>query len=73
MTTSISISEEAKRKLEAMKRDDETFDELLDRLAVTQTPEEVVAMAGFADEGIEEHMENTHDELSESLETNSRL
>jgi len=66
MRTSIRVSEETKRKLEAVKQDDETFDELLDRL-VTRTPEDVAAMAGFADEGIEDHMEETHEELSESL------
>ncbi|MFC6974785.1 antitoxin VapB family protein [Halomicroarcula sp. GCM10025709] len=72
MSTSIRISEETKQKLEAVKRDDETFDELLDRLAVTRTPDDVEAMAGFADEGIGEHMTQTHEELSESLEENSR-
>lgn len=72
MSTSIRISEETKQKLEAVKRDDETFDELLDRLAVTRTPDDVEAMAGFAGEGIEEHMTQTHEELSESLEENSR-
>ncbi|TQQ79967.1 hypothetical protein EGH24_10855 [Halonotius terrestris] len=72
MSTSIRITEETKRKLEAVKRDDETFDELLDRLAVTRTPDDVVAMAGFADEGIEEHMDETHTDLSESLDANSR-
>jgi len=72
MSTSIRISEETKRKLEAVKRDDESFDELLDRLAVTRTPEDVEAMAGFGDEGLEEHMDKTHEELSDSLEENSR-
>jgi predicted CopG family antitoxin len=72
MSTSIRISEERKKKLEAVKRDDETFDKLLDRLAVTRTPDDVEAMAGFAKEGIEEHMRKTHDELSESLKENSR-
>jgi predicted CopG family antitoxin len=71
MSTSIRISEETKQKLEAVKRDDETFDELLDRLAVTRTPDDVEAMAGFAEEGIEKQMKKTHDELSESLEENS--
>jgi hypothetical protein len=66
------ISEETKQKLEVVKRDDETFDELLDRLAVTRTPDDVETMAGFADEGVEKHMKRTHDELSESLEENSR-
>lgn len=72
MTPSIRISEETKQKLEAVKRDGETFDELLDRLAVTRTPEDVEAMAGFTEECFEEHMKKTHDELSESLEENSR-
>lgn len=72
MSTSIRISEETKRKLETVKRDDESFDELLDRLAVTRTPEDVEAMAGFGDEGLEEYMEDTHEELSDSLDENSR-
>jgi predicted CopG family antitoxin len=72
MSTSIRISEETKQKLEAVKRDDETFDELLDRLAVTRTPDDVEAMAGFGEGGIEKHMKKTHDELSKSLEENSR-
>lgn len=72
MSTSIRISEETKQKLEAVKRDDETFDELLDRLAVTRTPDDVEAMPGFGEEGIEKHMKKTHDELSKSLEENSR-
>ena len=55
-----------------MKRDDETFDDLLDSLAVTRTPEAVEAIAGFGEAGIEEHMQETHDELSDSLEANSR-
>ena len=54
-----------------MKRDDETLDDLADRLAVTRTPEDVEAMAGFGNEGIEKHMKETHDELSDPLETNS--
>lgn len=72
MSTSIRISEKTKQKLEAVKRDDETFDELFDRLAVTRTPDDVAAMAGFGDEGIEDHMEETHSDLSESLDANSR-
>lgn len=66
MSSSIRISDETKRKLEARKRDDETFDELLDRLA--RTEKDVEEMAGFADEGIEDHMENKRDELNKSLE-----
>lgn len=67
MSTSIRISEETKRKLESVKREEETFDELLDRLAVNRTEEDVREMAGFADEGIEEHMVEKRDDLDESL------
>ena len=72
MSTSIRISEETKQKLEAVKRDDETFDELLDRLVVSRTADDVAAMAGFADEGIDDQIEETHKDLSESLDANSR-
>jgi len=68
MSTSIRISDETKAKLEAVKREGETFDELLDRLAVTRTKEDVREMAGFAEEGIEEHMKEKRSELNESLE-----
>jgi predicted CopG family antitoxin len=68
MSTSIRISEETKRKLEAVKRSDETFDELLARLAVDRTAEDVERLAGFAGEGIEEHMREARAELNESLD-----
>ena len=38
MSTTIRVSDETKTKLEAMKRDDETFDELLARLASHEQP-----------------------------------
>jgi predicted CopG family antitoxin len=68
MSTSIRISEETKQKLEAVKRDDESFDELLARLAIDRTTEDVEEMAGFADEGIERHMQQARDALNDSLE-----
>lgn len=68
MSTSIRISDETKRKLEAVKRDDETFDELLDRLVVDRTEEDVREMAGFGGEGIDEGMAEAREELTESLE-----
>jgi predicted CopG family antitoxin len=71
MSTSIRISEETKRKLEAVKRDDETFDELLDRLAVSRTAEDVREMAGFGGEGVAEGMKEAREELNESLEERS--
>jgi len=67
MSSSIRISDETKAKLEAVKRDDETFDELLDRLAVTRTKKDVREMAGFAEAGIGEHMKEKRNELNESL------
>ncbi|MDS0261570.1 hypothetical protein NDI56_19395 [Haloarcula sp. S1CR25-12] len=68
MSSSIRISAETKRKLEAVKREDETFDELLDRLAITRTEEDVREMAGFAAEGIDEHMEQKRADLNDSFE-----
>lgn len=46
MSTSIRVSDETKSKLEAVKRDDETFDELLDRLASYEAPMEAGAWEG---------------------------
>lgn len=66
MSTSIRISDETKRKLEAIKRDDESFDELLARL--TRTEKDVEQMAGFGPDGIAEHMEATRAELNDSFE-----
>lgn len=68
MSTSIRISAETKAKLEAIKRDDETFDELLSRLAVTRTEADVRAMAGGGGEGLAAHMERKREELSDSID-----
>ena len=38
MSTSIRVSDHTKRMLERLKRDDETFDELLERLAQSEDP-----------------------------------
>lgn len=67
MSTSIRISDETKQKLEAIKRDDESFDDLLDRLA--RTEKDVEAIAGFGPEGIDRSMrdarESARDEYAE--------
>lgn len=68
MSSSIRISEETKRKLEAVKREGETFDELLDRLAVTRTEADVREMAGFAEAELEEHMQQQREALNEAFE-----
>ncbi len=41
MGTSIRVSDETKAKLDRLKRDDESFDELLGRLADDEEPVEV--------------------------------
>lgn len=38
MSTSIRVSDDTKAMLESLKRDDETFDELLKRLAQSEKP-----------------------------------
>ena len=43
MSTSIRVSDETKRMLEALKRENETFDELLERLVLTEHPIEIGA------------------------------
>lgn len=71
MSSSIRISEETKRKLEAIKRPDETFDELLARLAVDRTEADVEALAGFGSEGIEAHMKEQRSKNNASLDSHA--
>jgi hypothetical protein len=70
MSSSIRISDETKRKLEARMRDGETYDELLERLA--RTEKDVDEMGGWLDEdeadAVEEHVEQKREGLSESIE-----
>ncbi|WP_436910018.1 DUF7557 family protein [Halosimplex marinum] len=66
MSTSIRISDETKQKLEAIKREGESFDDLLDRLA--RSDRDVREMAGFGPEGIDEHMESKRTELNDAFE-----
>lgn len=64
MSSSIRTSDETKRKLELVKRDDETFDELLARLATTE--KDIRERGGFADDGVVEDMARARDELNRS-------
>lgn len=70
MSSSIRISEETKRKLEARKREGETFDELLERLA--RTEKDVDEMGGWLEEEeadeVEEHVKQKREGLNESIE-----
>ncbi|WP_096389640.1 DUF7557 family protein [Halopenitus persicus] len=46
MSTSIRVSDDTKRILERLKREDETFDELLERLAQSERPIDIGAWSG---------------------------
>jgi predicted CopG family antitoxin len=71
MSSSIRISDETKQQLETLKRDDESFDDLLTRLA--RTEKDVEGMAGFGPAGIDEHMQQKRAELNESFEQRDSL
>lgn len=62
MSTSIRVSDETKELLERLKRDDETFDELLHRLASDEQPIDIGAWssekADRAREAVEESRES---------------
>ncbi|WP_135823220.1 DUF7557 family protein [Halostella litorea] len=69
MSSSIRISDETKKKLELVKQDDETFDELLDRLATTE--KDIKEKGGFADDSVVADMEQARNEMNQSLEERS--
>lgn len=66
MSTSIRVSEETKAKLKRIKRDDETFDELIDRLADVEDkmPDSAGAWAGT---GKAERARHAREDVRESL------
>lgn len=70
VSTSIRVSNETKSMLAVIKEDDESWDEFLSRLA--RRERDVEELGGFADEGIVEHMEQTNEDLSRSLDDNAR-
>lgn len=70
MSTSIRVSDETKAMLAVIKEDDESWDEFLSRLA--RRERDVEELGGFADEDIVEHMEQTSEDLSRSLDNNIR-
>ena len=47
MSTSIRVSDDTKRMLESLKREGETFDELLERLAQSERP---IAIGAWSEE-----------------------
>jgi predicted CopG family antitoxin len=70
MTTTIRVSDEIKARLERLKREGESFDELLDRLS--RAEKDIEAIAGSfdrpEDEGVAETVTQAHEELNQSLE-----
>ena len=67
--STIRVTDEVKERLRDLKRDDETFNDLLDRLS--RSEKDVEAMAGvlsdFDDGNLADDMRETHEELNESL------
>jgi predicted CopG family antitoxin len=65
----IRVREDVKERLESLKRDDETFSELLDRLSRSEKDVEEMAgfLADFDDGDLEEDTSDAHDALNESL------
>lgn len=72
MSTSIQISKETKERLELLKRDDETSEELLDRLTIARTEADIREMARGGGEQLESTMERARRSLNDSLEERTR-
>jgi len=67
--STIRVSDEVKERLRDLKRDDESFNDLLDRLSRSEKDVEAIAQSlGDYDERKREKMEEAHRELSESLD-----
>jgi predicted CopG family antitoxin len=62
MSTSIRVTDDTKRMLERLKREDETFDELLERLAQSEQPINVGAWS-------EEEGDSARDAVARSRES----
>jgi predicted CopG family antitoxin len=65
MSTSIRVTDDTKRMLESLKREDETFDELLERLAQSEKPINIGAWS-------EEEADNAREAVHRSRESFER-
>lgn len=67
--STIRVSEDVKERLRDLKRDDESFNDLLDRLS--RSEKDVEEMAGFLsdfdDGSLAEDVQEAHEDLNESL------
>jgi predicted CopG family antitoxin len=68
--STIRVSDDVKERLRDLKRDDESFNDLLDRLSRSEKDVEEIAqsLGAINDGNLGERMEEAHDELNESLE-----
>ena len=68
--STIRVSDEVKERLRDLKRDDESFNDLLERLSRTEKDVEQIAenLSELGGDDFEERMQEAHDELNESLE-----
>jgi len=69
--STIRVSDDVKERLRDLKRDDESFNDLLDRLSRQEKDvEEIAGSLAFLEEDgdLEAKMNEAHEELNESLE-----
>jgi len=66
----IRVSDDVKNRLRDLKRDDESFNDLLDRLSRTEKEVEEIAdnLSEIGGKEFEEQMQEAHEDLNESLE-----
>jgi len=66
----IRVSEDVKERLRDLKRDDESFNDLLDRLSRSEKDVEEIAnnLSDIGGEDFEEQIQKAHDDLNKSLE-----
>jgi len=59
--TSIPVDESTKDRLDSLKRDDETWDEFLERITATEEPIEAVAWSDERAERVKESIRNSRE------------
>lgn len=68
--STIRVSDEVKERLRDLKREDETFNDLLDRLSRSEKDVEAIAesLSEIGGDDFGERTKEAHEELNESLE-----
>ena len=68
--STIRVSDDVKERLRDLKRDDESFNDLLERLSRSEKDVEGIAgfLSEFDDGDLADDMHETHEELNESFE-----